>query len=312
MRNGSHLRWCRRPLRSLLLVALASFAVAQPEQQPPELSIVVTLQPWASIVQQVGGDRVDVTVLLPAGASPHQFEPSPSQIVDIDAADLVILNGGVDAWLERLLEATAQDTPTLRLMELVDFEPLQGVGHDEHDYGHDHEGVGVVANPHIWLDPLIVRAAVPVLIESLSGIDPSGARQYESDGTELVGSLTALDSEVQALLNDVRGDAIVPFHDAWGYFARRYGLAIAATLEPFAGREPSVRYLAETIRVVEASGVAVIFNERQLNDSTARVVAESAGVSVVTLDPLGGSPGPERYQDLILENATVIAAALTQ
>src|SRR5690606_25219853 len=97
------------PVALLALLCLAAGAVGQPEAPPlaTPLSVVVSIQPWADLVAQIGGERVAVTVLLPSGASPHAFEPSPSQAVGLSKADLVVMNGGLDAWLERLVAATA-------------------------------------------------------------------------------------------------------------------------------------------------------------------------------------------------------------
>lgn len=299
-------------------------AAAAPGAEP--LSVVVSIPPWADLVAQVGGDAVEVTTLLPAGASPHAFDPLPSQALRLARADLVVMNGGLDAWLARLLEATAPGTPLLTLIGAVEFEPLPdvhaaGTPPDAGSAAADPEAAGAAAadaardgdigvNPHIWLDPAIALAAVPVIASALSQLAPDRAAYFDANAEQLAASLQRLDAEVGAMLKPYAGMRIVPFHDAWPYFVRRYGLIIAATLEPFPGREPSARYVADTVATIRQAGVQVIFSERQLNDRTARVVAESAGVAVVTLDPLGGAPGPERYHDLLRENALKIVEAL--
>lgn len=298
----------------LLLVGGGSRAQAPAESRP--LLVVASIQPWASVIEQLGAERVSVSVLLPAGASPHAFEPTPSQVVSLAAADLVVLNGGLDSWLERLLTATTADVPTVRLLNATEFDPLQAVGHrpghgdDVGSQDPDLDAIDVVANPHIWLDPTIVAAAIPQLVAALTDVDSVGAELYDRNAAILLGDLERVDREIEALFSGLKGAAFVPFHDAWGYFARRYGLVVAATLEPFAGREPSARYVLETVRVIQDSGVGVIFDERQLSNRTAQVIAETAGVGIVTLDPLGGGRGPERYQDLLLLNAATIAGAL--
>lgn len=298
----------------LTLLMMTGTALSQDPAVGRPLAVVVSLHPWADLVAQIGGQRVAVTTLLPAGASPHAFEPRPSQAVELASADLVVLNGGVDGWLERMLHATAPNVPTFRVMSQVEFEPLQEPDHgDARVSGDGHETEGehaLVANPHIWLDPRIVARAVPLLAAELARLDPDGSDRYSENAAALVADLEDLDRNVAALLAGLDERPFVPFHDAWSYFARRYGLTIAATLEPFPGREPSARYVADTVLAIRESGAAVVFNERQLNDRTARVVAESAGADVVTLDPVGGPPGAERYQDLLLQNARLIAEGL--
>ena len=311
--NGG--RWLRC-LALVLLSAAGAVALSQGgASESPALHVVASLNPWADVISQIGGARVEVATLLPAGASPHAFEPLPSQVADLARSDLVVMNGGLDSWLDRMLEAAAPDVPHVRLMEAIDFKPLQGVGHgDEESHAMQEEiedSAGpMAANPHIWLDPSIVMAAVPLLAGELARLDPDGAEVYEGNAASLLKELTALDESIYELLDGLGVEAFVPFHDAWPYFARRYRLTILATLEPFAGREPSARYVAETVSSIRSVGASVIFAERQLNDRTALVVAESAGVDVVTLDPIGGPPGPSRYQDLLLHNARAIAGAL--
>lgn len=293
---------------------LGSFMLSPVLAQPTEverLSVVVSIQPWADVVSRIGGDRVTVSTLLPSGASPHSYEPLPSQAATLAEADLVVTNGGLDSWLERLVAATAPRAATVNLMSEVDFEPLQETPHEpEENMSDDGRSVDVHANPHIWLDPSIVVRAVAVIAAALSELDPEGTERYSLNAEQLVTELEQVDREIESMLEGLEGATFVPFHDAWGYFARRYGLTVGAVLEPFAGREPSVRFVAETVQQIRESGAQVVFGERQLNDRTAQVVAESAGVRVVTLDPLGGAPGAESYSELLRENAMAIAEAL--
>ncbi len=317
MRTSSQTTEPRRgPFRLLSAAGLAvsvlslQLVMAQASTEPVE--VVVSIHPWADLVSRVGGDDVEVTTLLPAGASPHAFEPLPSQAALLAEADLVVMNGGLDAWLSRLLDAVAPRANRLVIMDRVDFVPIQGEGHDETEAASGrHEGVGA-ANPHVWLDPQVAARAVAVIATELAMIRPAGAERFEARAGALEAQLSQLDAELSALLAPVRDRPFVPFHDAWAYFAARYQLDLVATLEPFPGREPSARYVAETVLAVRRTGATVIFDERQLSGRTARVVAESGGLRVVTLDPIGGPPGPESYLDLLRHNASLIAAALRE
>ncbi len=114
------------------------------------------------------------------------------------------------------------------------------------------------------------------------------------------------------MLRSIRGAAFVPFHDAWPHFAARYGLDLVVEIEPFPGREPGPRYVAQALELIRDSGAKAIFNEAQLNPRPAEVVAESAGVEIYTLDPLGGSAGKETYQELLRYNAGVLLEALAE
>jgi len=283
------------------------------------LSVIVTIQPWASLSRDVGGEHVDVVTLLPAGASPHAFDPAPSQAVALARADIVIMNGGLDDWLLRLLDATAADVPRFTALDVLDPDALSdshedvvgGSGeHDHHDddddHGHDHGGI----NSHVWLDPVLASHVVTAIADEFAAIDPANAESYLENAARVVARLHELDVELREILDPVAGSGMVPFHDAWVHFARRYRLEILATLEPFPGREPSAAYLTSAVETITAAGVTVIFSEGQLNDRTAYVVAESAGVAIAALDPLGGAPGPLDYFELLRWNASIIAEAL--
>lgn len=309
---------------AVLLVTAAAFAVAA-----PPLRVTVSLAPYASIVEEIGGENVSVTTLLPPGASPHVFDPTPSQAAGLATSDLIVMNGGLDSWLDRLVAATAPSANVLVVTQSISFmAEVDGHDHDEHgdeqdeDHDGDHEAPPegtdgapeapdhatdpATANPHIWLDPLLMREAAAAIAAELVRLDPDNAAAYDAGLTRVQGELDALDEEIAALLEPVKGAPFVPFHDAWPYFARRYGLNLVLSLEPFPGREPSPKYVADAVAAVKAVGAKAVFAERQLNPRSAEVVAESAGVVVAVLDPIGGAPGPTDYAELLRYNARII------
>jgi ABC-type Zn uptake system ZnuABC Zn-binding protein ZnuA len=307
-----------KPIRFIVLAVaflLTTGVLAQP-------TIVTSLHPHYDLVRQIVGNHATVIRLLPIGASPHTFDPTPRDVARVASADLVVFNGGLDEWVLGLVEASGTWAQVLELMEVLDFAPIEGDDHDDPPGGEsaveepqlsdehaDHDGI----NPHIWLDPILMIQAVPLIVEALSAVDPDNAEAYRSNGAALVADLEALHTELEAILAPVAGEAFVPFHDAWPYFARRYGLNFVIEIEPFPGREPSPRYLAEALRLIEASGAKAIFSERQLPSRPAEIVAESAGVALYVLDPEGGGlREDETYQDLMRYNAHTIAEALRE
>ncbi len=288
-------------------------ANAQPSEQPKDmhhLRIVVSINPYADLTRRVAGPRAIVDTLLPPGASPHAFDPAPSQAANLASADLVVMNGGLDAWLLRLVDATAPNARLLVIMDAIDFEALEGHDH-EHDQEHEHDHTdAATANPHIWLDPHLAAQATHAIAAALAELDPANADEYRANAERTAAELATLDAELTELLAPVAGAPFVPFHDAWPYFAERYGLRLVTTLEPFPGREPSPRYVAEAVRSVIEAGAKAIFAERQLGVRSAEVVAESARVGVAVLDPIGGAPGPATYEELLLHNARIILETL--
>jgi zinc transport system substrate-binding protein len=270
------------------MVLLGTTAWARP-------TVVATLHPYANLIEQIVGNRMNVVQLLPSGASPHTFDPTPSQAASIAGASLIVMNGGVDDWARRLVTAAAAGTPLVVVTERLHYQPIQGS-----------DGVGT--NPHIWLDPSLMASTVPLLVVALVSVDPQDAATFRTNGATLVRSLTSLDEALRQELAPLHGAPFVPFHDAWPYFARHFGLDLVASIEPTPGREPSPRTIAEAVATIRRVHAKAVFDERQLNPRPAQVVAEAANVPLVTLDPLGNTG--QSYQELMRANVKAIAKAL--
>lgn len=155
-----------------------------------------------------------------------------------------------------------------------------------------------------------LQQAVDVLVRAFSRVDPEGASGYRERGDAVCAELEALHRRVEERARRWRSRTIVTFHGSFGYFAERYGLRIAAVIEPFPGREPTPRYVREVIDAIRASGARALFSEPQLDPRPARVIAAQAGVSLHQLDPVGGTEGVDTYERLVLRNVDVLDRAL--
>jgi len=285
-----------------LLVASVGWAQAS-------INVVVSMQPHFDLVRQLAGDAAEVSRILPLGASPHTFDPSPRDVARLADADLVVMNGSIDDWLLELVAASGTEADVVTLMNVLEFDPIADEDHegaDESDGDHDFSGI----NPHIWLDPALMVQAVPVLVNALSKADPEHAATYAANGETLKASLSALHTELSEMLERVQGEPFIPFHDAWPYFVRRYSLNQVAVIEPAPGREPSPKYLAEVLGILQETGATAIFTDVQLPARPAEIIAESAGLGLYTLDPEGAADAG--YQDLMRTNAATIAEALAR
>ena len=284
----------KRILLLFSLVLLAGVAQAQ-----TTVTVVTSIHPYAALIEEIVGQDATVVQLLPSGASPHTFDPTPQDVVEVADADLVVFNGVLDSWLADLVAASGAGAPVLEVISKLKFEPLAG-DPDE----------GETVNPHIWLDPVLMKQAVPLIVEQLVKVDPEHAVNYRTNGQKVAKELGTLEAELQMKLEPLKGAAFVPFHDAWPYFARRFGLNLVVEIEPAPGREPSPAYIADALAQIKQSGAKAIFSEVELPARPAEVVAESAGVPLFTLDPLGGSEKTQRYADLLRYNARTILTAL--
>ncbi|MDX1649888.1 MAG: metal ABC transporter substrate-binding protein [Myxococcota bacterium] len=272
----------RRPLRLALPPVLLLLGAAQ--AAAAALPVAVTLHPLALVVREVGGEDVAVQVLVPPGASPHTFEPRPSDVARLtDAALFVRAGGGADHWAAGLADA-APEVPQLVFAEVLDARMPD------------------VPRAHAWLDPLAVRDALaPAVAQRLAALDPERADAYRTRLADFQARLTALDREVRGILAEAPGRHFVALHAAWDAFARRYDLEMAGVVEAAPGQEPSPGRVAALVETARRLGVPAIVVEPQLSPRVARVIAAEFGGEVVTADPLGDPDDPERdtYAELV-------------
>ncbi len=291
-----------------------------------KVTAVATTSILADLVANVGGDRVAVSALLPAGADPHTFSPSPNEARAVADAQILVENGaGLEEWLSELIDNAGGERTTVVASEGV--TPIEGNGHAEagepaaasgaaaaRDEGHTGEGV----DPHMWLDPNNVIVYVENIRDGLKQVDPQGAAVYDANATRYIEQLRVLDAENQQLLAAIPAERrkLVTNHDTFGYFARRYGFEIAGTV--FEGvsteEEPTPRQVARLVERIRETGTPAIFAENTGNLRLVEQIAEEAGVSVVTdlyTDALGepGSAG-DTYLKMLRHDVGQIVAAL--
>jgi zinc transport system substrate-binding protein len=304
MRIGCHHERRRWP-RSLLLAGLLAL-LALGHARP---TVVVSIHPYFAITRAIAGEHADVARVLPPGASPHTFDPTPRDVARIARADLVVTNGGVDLWLRDLLEASGGRAPVVEIIALPAVRDLLREAFPDL-VAVDALGATLGFNPHVWLDPLVMVEAVRAIAEALAEVDPAHADGYRANAELLALELIALTEELRVALAPLAGAPFVPFHDAWPYFAARFGLDLVVEIEPFPGREPSPAYLRYALEKIRGSGAKAVFSEPQLNRRPAEVVADEAGVMLRELDPLGGLPGRDDYVELMRHNAAVLLETL--
>lgn len=271
------------------------------------IGVVATIFPLADLAKKVGGDEVEVTCLLPSGASPHTFEPRPSQAQAVSKAKLFLsIGAGLDDWSAKLAEAGPPGMERLVATRGMDLLPSakhehgggQGDAHKHEGAKDSHEREGAAGDPHIWLDPVLMRDVLaPAICEALAAMDPARADTYRGNLSRYRDELSALDREILDAVARFRDRRMVTFHPAWTYFAHRYGLEQVAVLVESPGKEPSARWLGKVADTMRELGVRVVFAEPQFNPALAEAVAREIGGRALVLDPLGGHaaarhPGP--------------------
>ena len=249
----------------LLLTAFFAGCVTHEEHLGERMQIAVSILPQKEFVDSIGKDKVSVTVMIPPGASPATYEPSPGQLKDISRAKLYVRIGHIPfekTWMERIASAN-------RDMLVVDSS----------------KGIDIVGNdPHIWLSPALVKIQVKQIRDALIEVDPDNREYYIRNTDEYIRKLDDLDSDIRNNLSGIKNRKFMVFHPAWGYFARDYQLEqIPIEIE---GKEPSASDLAGLVDTAKANNITVIFAEPQFNSESARVIAGEIGGTVAIIDPL--------------------------
>ncbi len=255
----------------------------------------------ADITRNIAGDRQTVATLLPLGADPHSYQPTPQDVTNITQSKVLIINGAdYEHFLEPILENAGGER------EVVDASA--GIT--------PREEAGSV-DPHIWLDPNNVIVYVENIREALTHFDPEGAAVYQANAEAYVTELKSLDAWIVEQVNQIPAEKrlLVTNHEAFGYFAARYGFTIAGTvIESFSSdASPSAQQMAALIDQIKASGAPAIFLDAADNTTFAQQIADETGVRVVTdlhLESLTDGAPAATYIDMMKNNVTQIVNAL--
>ncbi len=280
--------------------------------------VVATTNILADWIENVGGDRVEVFSLLPAGSDPHSYQPGARDVARIAEADLVLSVGlGLEAaWLEELVRnASADESGLVFLGEAV--EPIEFMEIlDESESAEEHESDHRLLDPHFWFDPLRVKLALDDIATRLSVIDPDGSETYRANAAAYKEQLDELHAWIEQQVGAVPKERrlLVTSHDSFNYFARLYGFEVVGTV--IAGTteaDPSAAKIAELVDVVRARGVPAVFGETTASERLANTVAVETGAALVRL--YSGSLGPkssgaETYIDMVRTNVERIVEVL--
>lgn len=280
----------------MIAAALLSGCISQEDTSAPPQSgnashrimVAATIAPLGDFVKAVGGDKVTVIVVVPPGAEPHTFEPTPSLMVGLSKADLYIMNGaGLEYWIDRLLLANKNMT----VLDSSKGIPLLAESEDEMD-------------PHIWLSLRNAAIQVENICRGLTKIDPQNKDYYAKNRDAYLQKLRALDEKLNGAFSGKKNKIFIVHHPAWTYFARDYGLNQVPLMEN--EKEPGPKYLGEVIEIARKNNITTLFVEPQYNPKAAEAIAQEMNARIVTIDPLAGN-----YVDNMINASREIALSLT-
>lgn len=288
-----------------LAVSLAAFLGSAPDfaLAANPLSVVTSNTVLADLVANVGGNKVQVRSLAPAGTDPHTFQPTPDSIKTLSQARVVFFNGsGLEEWWDKTIRSVKKpDVPVIELSKGLATIRMPG-----HNGGYD---------PHVWLDPNLVKAYVEKIRDALSQADGANAGFYADRGKAYQVKLDELDAWIRTEVEKIptARRKIVTFHDAFQYFANRYGLAVKGFVVVSPGKEPSAKALAELARRIKEEQIPAVFAEADFSAKILEVLAKDAGVKVVTNlydGSLSSGPPADTYINMLRHNVTQTVNAL--
>ena len=288
----------------LIIISISACGGNASPSRKADSAILTSTTFLADITRNIAGDRVVVESLLPIGADPHGYQPTPRDTAKIADSKLIITNGAeYEHFLEALLENAGGDR------EVVEASAGISLRSDaESEHGID---------PHMWLDPNNVIVYVENIREALTHNDPDGAAVYQSNADVYIAELQNLNSWIVDQVSQIPEEKrlLVTNHEALGYFAQRYEFIIAGTIiESFSsGASPSAAQMAGLIEQIRTSGAPAIFLDASDNASLAGQIANETGVRVITdlhLESLTDGPPAATYIDMMKHNITLIVDAL--
>lgn len=272
-----------------------------------KLKVITSFYVMYDFASKIGGDKVTVTNLTPAGVEPHDWEPTPSDIISIEQADLFIYNGmGMERWVESVLS-------TIENKDLIVVEASADLSQQ---ISSEEASAISPSDPHVWLDPNLAKLEMKAICDAITAADPENAAYYAANYDTYAEQFDLLDEEFTLALSPLPQRNIVVAHDAFGYLCNAYDLTQVPIEGLQADSEPDAARMTDIIDFVKDNDVQVIFFEVLVSPKVANTIADEAGCTTAVLNPLEGMSDEDRdaggdYFTVMRANLDALVSALT-
>lgn len=305
---------------AIVLIALAVGACGggsdgqtkEADEEDQRLKVVTTVSPITSIVENIGGSRIQLEGVVPEGVNSHTFEPTPSMAKLMAEADLIVING---LFLEEPTLALAESN--MRSDAVILSLGDQAVSKEEWQFDFTFPETAGHPNPHLWPDPNLGMKYAELVFAQLAKMDPESAPYFEKNLEWFRVRITEMDQAIEAAVATVPEEnrKLLTYHDSWAYFAKRYGMEVIGAVQPSNFSQPSVREVAGLIDQVKALGLPAVFGSEVFSSDVLEAIANEANAQFIddlADDDLPGKPGdPEHsYLGLMRQNLVVMIPAL--
>ena len=265
------------------MIPITAFSLWLSEQNKAESlsgqghKILVTFYPIYQFTKAIGKEKIDVSIIIPPGIEPHDWEPTIQDIQKMKDADMIVINGaGLESWITKITSIN----PNVMIVDTSSDIPL---------LEKNSNGLDKIAkkDPHIWLDPVLAKKQVQNIADGLIKLDPQNANYYQQNANDYKAKLDILDNEIKTDLSTCDKKDFLSFHDAFSYFSKEYGLhqhTIVGGLDP--ETEPTAPALQQITKDAQSLGLNVIFTEEAANPRVSQVIADEIHGKVLVLSPL--------------------------
>ncbi len=289
-------------LKRAAAVLLALFVAACSSQQSPAagangpIPVVTTISTFNSMVEAVGGNRVQVKSLVPVGASPEEYQPTPQDVVTLSQASLLVENGaGLETWLAKTISNVR--STTLHTLVCTDGLTVQN------------------QNPHLWMDPVNAKHYVFAIRDALINIDPQHSDEYRNNANRYAASLDQLRASIARKIATIPPQQryMIVFHNAWLYYNERFGITSLGFIEANPGQDPNPQQIGHLIDLARQHHVRAIFSEPEYSAKIAQQIAHNADIKIVDNlydDSIGTDPRVSTYTSMLNYDTDVIVKAL--
>ena len=286
-------------MKKILFLCISFFTLLNASKT----EITVNILPQKYFVEKIVKDKFEINVMVKPGSSPHNYEPKPSQMKSLVNSKAYFLVGDPfeQAWMDKFKQNAKN---TLFVDTTKGIEKIQMEEHNHHDEAnvdakhdeHDHSGF----DPHVWLDPLLVKIQAKNIYEAMVEIDSQNGDFYKTNYEEFIKELDTLDENIKTILSPYKDKAFMVFHPSWGYFAKRYDLEqISIEIE---GKEPKPNELVELIEEAKKYDIKIVFVAPQFSQKSAKTISKNINANVIAIDPISGN-----WKESMLDTANQIA-----
>ena len=311
----------------LLLVGISACGKQEAEKEDGKLEIVTSFYPMYDFTKNVAKDKANVSMLIDGGVESHDYEPSAKDMAKIQNADVFVYNSNeMETWVETVLENI--DTSKVKVIEASKgIELLKGneshdeEDHDEHADEEEHEGHELdhghshAFDPHVWLDPLLVKKEVRTISDALIEIDSKNKDYYEKNTTEYLSKLDKLNDDYVAAFEGAKSRKFITQHTAFSYLANQYGLEQVAISGLSPDQEPTPKELKGIQDLVKKENINVIYTESSASEKIAKTIADATGAELAVLNPMESVSKKDRengedYLTIMAENLEALKLSI--